>query len=114
MKNLKLIALVFAFAISAVSFATPFNTVNPLSELRDEITNILGDEFTVAIETEVKAEVQFMLNDKNEIVIVSVISENSDLDRYVKSKLNYKKVNTSGIIEGKVYRLPLTVTNYHR
>ena len=114
MKNLKLIAVVFAFAISAVSFATPFNTDNPLSELRDEITNILGDEFTVDIDTEVKAEVRFILNDKNEIVIVSVISENSDLDRYVKSKLNYKKVNTSGIIEGKMYRMPLTVTNNHR
>jgi len=35
MKNLKLIALVFAISISSISFAAPTNTADPKSELRE-------------------------------------------------------------------------------
>jgi len=51
----------------------------------------------------------FTLNDKSEIVVVSVNSDNDIGDSFVKSKLNYKKVKVKTLTPGKMYRLPLKI-----
>ena len=111
MKNLKLIALVLAISISSISFATPTKTADPKSELREQIVDILGDTINVLCENDVEAEVVFTLNNKSEIVIVSVNCENGDLDGYIKSKLNYKKVEVTSLNEGQIYRMPLKIVH---
>ncbi len=109
MKNLKLIALVLAIGISSISFAAPTKTADPKSELREQIIDFLGDNIQFSCENDVEAEVVFMLNNKSEIVIVSVNCENDNLDGYIKSKLNYKKVKITALDEGKIYRMPLKI-----
>ena len=111
MKNLKLIALVLAIGISSISFAAPTKTADPKSELREQIVDILGDTINVLCENDVEAEVVFTLNNKSEIVIVSVNCENGDLDGYIKSKLNYKKVEVTSLNEGQIYRMPLKIVH---
>ena len=111
MKNLKLIALVLAFSISSISFAAPTKTADPKSELREQIIDILGDTIEVLCENDVEADVVFTLNSKSEIVIVSVNCENGNLDGYIKSKLNYKKVDVSVLNEGKIYHMPLKIVH---
>ena len=111
MKNLKLIALVLAIGISSISFAAPTKTADPKSELREQIVDILGDTVNVLCENDVEAEVVFTLNNKSEIVIVSVNCENGNLDGYIKSKLNYKKVEVTSLNEGQIYRMPLKIVH---
>ena len=111
MKKLKLIALILAIGISSISFAAPTNNADPKSELREQIVNFLGDNIEVFCENDVKAEVVFTLNNKSEIVIVSVNCENENLDGFIKSKLNYKKVNVSVLNEGKIYHMPLSIVH---
>ena len=111
MKNLKLIALVLVIGISSISFAAPTKTADPKSELREQIVDILGDTINVLCENDVEAEVVFTLNNKSEIVIVSVNCENGNLDGYIKSKLNYKKVDVSVLNEGEIYHMPLKIVH---
>ena len=111
MKNLKLIALVLAFGISSISFAAPTKTADPKSELREQIVEILGYTTEVLCENDIEADVVFTLNNKSEIVIVSVNCENGNLDGYIKSKLNYKKVDVSVLNEGKIYHMPLKIVH---
>ena len=109
MKNFKLIALVLAIGISSISFAATTKTANPKSELREQIINILGDNIDMVCKNDVEAEVVFTLNNKSEIVIVSVNCENGNLDGFIKSKLNYKKVKVTALNVGKIYRMPLKI-----
>ncbi len=111
MKNLKLITLVIAIGISSISFAAPTKSADPKSELREQIIDILGDSVKVVCENDVEAEVVFTLNNMSEIVIVSVNCENGDLDGYIKSKLNYKKVEVTALNEGQIYRMPLKIVH---
>ena len=50
-----------------------------------------------------------MDDNQNEIVIISVDSNINKLDAFIKSKLNYKKVDVRGTIKGEIYKIPLTI-----
>jgi len=112
MKDLKLIALALALSISTVSFAAPINE-DPKSELRQQIIEMLGKTTDKLADTKLEAEIIFTVNVKSEIVIISINSKNSnvELESFVKSKLNYKKVTVNDLNEGKTYYMPLTIVN---
>lgn len=108
MKNLKILALLIVFAFTTVSFTTKENP-KVKKQLHDQIVKILGKTTNVLFDSAAEAEVVFTLNNKSEIVIISVNSENEDIDRYVKGKLNYQKVTVKALNEGQIYKLPLTI-----
>lgn len=107
----KLIVLFLGFTLSTtVLFA---NNDNPIVEakkqLKTEIVKLLGNnEFPLSAKF-ARAEVSILLNAKNELVIVSVKSKNSDLENYIKRKLNYKKVQVNFLKKMKVYRMPIKI-----
>ena len=108
MKNLKILVLLVVFAFTAVSFTTKENP-DVKKQLHDQIVKMLGKKSDVILTNEAVAEVIFTLNNKSEIVIISVISENENIDRYVKAKLNYKKVSVKALNQGDIYKLPLSI-----
>lgn len=110
MKNLKLIVLALVMSISTVSFATTTNE-NPTNELRQQIIEMLGKTIDQLADKKVEAEVVFTVNNKSEIVIISVKSENSSIEAFVKNKLNNKKINFDTTNKEKIYYLPLTIVN---
>jgi ribosomal protein L7Ae-like RNA K-turn-binding protein len=55
------------------------------------------------------AEVLFTVNSKAEIVVISVDTGDSDLESFVKGKLNYKKVQLEEVVVGRMYRLPVRI-----
>jgi len=77
--------------------------------LRMEIINLM-DIHEFDLKKDLLARVVFTLNKKNEIVVLYVLSNNRDIDYYVKTKLNYKKVNITTNSDGGVYHLPLRFT----
>jgi len=110
MKNLKILALLIVFAFSAVSFTTKENP-EVKKQLHDQIVKMLGKTTDLNLADKAEAEVVFTLNNKSEIVIISVNSENKLLDSFVKSRLNYKKVDVKALNQGDIYKLPLIIKN---
>lgn len=111
MRNLKSI-----IAIIAISLATTFSTaaVDKKTEkvtknLRTEIVSMLGKKINLDLTTNSTAEISFMINNKNELVIVSVDSKESGFQSIVKNKLNYKKLSVKGTVKGEIYKIPVTL-----
>lgn len=102
--------------IIAISLATTFSTTatekttsKTNKKLRTEIVSILGDKIPMEIKKTTKAEVSFIINDKNEIVVVSVDCESKEFNSFVKNKLNYKKINATGVKKGEIYIMPIKI-----
>lgn len=57
----------------------------------------------------VSADVDFMVNKKGEIIVLSVDSENESLEKFVKATLNYKSVKNVVSKRMKVYKFPLKI-----
>jgi hypothetical protein len=100
--------------IIAISLSTTFSSTAAEKEpskitkkLRTEIVSMLGDRIPIILTESSSAEVSFVINNKNEIVIISVDSKVSELNSYIKNKLNYKKIKVKGTIKGQIYKIPL-------
>lgn len=112
MKNFKSIIAIFAISVATVFSSYAGNENPPIKKtenLRAEIVSILGTQTPFDIDQSSKAEVVFTVNDNNEIVVLSVASENSEFNSYVKSRLNYKKLGTKGVKSRALYTLPVTL-----
>lgn len=112
MKNLKVIISAIAltlFTTTAV-LASTTTEITAKNNLRIELVSLLGDQGNIIVEGEaIKANVSFMINENNEIVVVYVKCENKSVCSFVKSKLNYKKISATGIERGKIYIMPLKI-----
>jgi len=114
MKNLKLALAVIALSIVTVMPASANTNVDPTNPttteaktiLRTEIATLLG-KHVYDLNESLEAQVSIMLNNQNQLVVVAVKSKNTNVSNFVKTKLNYKKVDVKGIQKGIVYRVPL-------
>ena len=110
MKNLKVFIAAITLTLFTTSTAFAVTETTAKNNLRSEMVSLLGDQTSIELDTKtLKANVSFMVNEKNQIVILSVDSDNKRIDAYVKSKLNYKKVHASEITKGKIYIMPLKI-----
>jgi len=57
------------------------------------------------------AQVLFMLNDNKEIIVLSVDTEEDNLDAFIKGKLNYKQVEVANYEEGKKYTVSVRIVS---
>ena len=107
MKNLK----VFIAAITLTFFTTTAFAVTETTaknNLRTEIVSLIGDKSSIELDNQsIKVNVSFLINEKNQIVILSVDSNNNKVNTFLKGKLNYKEVSASGITKGKIYIMPI-------
>jgi len=113
MKKLKLtitaIALCFA---TMTSFATEIEPAEETNQaFRSQIVTLLGSEFPdyLTANGDLTADISLMLNNNNELIVVSTSSKNESLDNYVKGKLNYQKIDVKGLKKGEIYKVPLTI-----
>jgi hypothetical protein len=110
MRNLKSIIAILAISLSTVFSANATETnSSKTKELRAEIVSILGNTISLEIKKTSTAEISFMINNKNEIVIISVNSKINKLNSIIKRKLNYKKVDVKGTKKGEIYKMPLKI-----
>jgi hypothetical protein len=81
----------------------------PKDQLRVQIIQLLKSP-NIQLETEeANAIINFTLNGKGEIVVLSVETDSTYLEGYVKEKLNYKKVEFSQLKPGEKFRMSLKV-----
>ena len=107
MKNLKL--LVLALGIFTINLtASNLNPINPTDDLRVEIVDLIGSNYMESISAdELEADVLFTVNSNKELIVLSVDTDNDQLESYLKAKLNYKKVQHRPSKNGEIYLLPV-------
>jgi len=113
MKNLKLFVFAIAFFTLNVVSATYLEPINPTDELRVEITDLIGSNYMDEMsENEYSADVLFTVNSKSELIVLSVNSENSHLETFLKKKLNFKKVDHKPSKPGEIFLLPVKMIKH--
>ena len=70
--------------------------------LKDNKFNVEYNELT--------AEVRFIVNEKGELVVLSVETKDEILEGFVKNRLNYQKVQLKNVAPGRVYEIPIRIT----
>lgn len=110
MNNLKTIITVFAISLSTVFSSIAAEKPNDTKDdLRSSIVSIIGSNIQFEVQENTTASISFIINNSNELVIISVDSELAELNSYLKGILNYKKIYAKGIKKGDIYRMPLKV-----
>jgi len=107
MRNFKLFVLALALFTINVSAAN-LEPIKPTDELRIEIVDLIGSSFMdEMIESEYSASVIFTVNSKRELIVLSVDSDDAEMESYLKRQLNYKKVDHKPSQPGEIYLLPV-------
>ncbi|AVI49816.1 hypothetical protein C5O00_01000 [Pukyongia salina] len=107
MKRFKLFLLALGLVASTTAFAANPAPIKEGSTTSKELKKLLQNpEFIV--EHDMEAQVLFTLTAENEIVVLSVATEDPEVVSYVKSRLNYQ-VLKSELVQGKQYVIPLKI-----
>lgn len=111
MKKLTLVFTVLILVSSQI-FASndKKNNKTPNQQLRNEISFLLKKPKIELVDQESNAHIQFTLNNKGEIVILSVDSDKETIESFVKNRLNYQKVAAGKHIKGnQIFQLKLKI-----
>jgi hypothetical protein len=112
MRQLKSLLLVLALTFSSTLMAS----TNPEDRATESevITNKIGkmlENPNFEVQDDLTAFVTLTLNKNNELVVLSVDSDNRKMTGYIKSRLNYKKLSESfETLDGK-FIVPVRVTS---
>lgn len=102
--------LVAAMLLSSGSiFANSNDGSDPAQELKKEVKKLLNGFYEMQSDDNFKATVLFTVNKEKEIVVLSVYSEDLQFKDFVKNQLNYHKIKTNEIVEGRRYSIPVEV-----
>ena len=111
MRKLKALLLVVTLTFSSVLMAST-NPVNPSTEsskITLKIERFLKNP-SFDVDHEMTAKVTLTLNKNNELVVLSVDSDDDKMENFIKSRLNYRKVSGSyETLNGK-FIVPIRVT----
>ncbi len=106
MKSIKLLVLLVTFSLGSFASTTPKDNPSNGQNLVKEVTQLL-DAPNFKITEDLTAQVTFMLNKNNEIIVVSVDTDSKGVEDYVKSRLNYKKIKSNP--SKKLFKMPFRI-----
>jgi predicted methyltransferase len=109
MRKLSLVVVAAILFATGSIYANDVDSVKPSKSLSAQISNILSDNNFSNEEADLIAQVRFTLNEEGEIVVLSVDTDHVALERFVKSRLNYAKVDIANAKEGKLYTVPVRI-----
>ena len=99
-----LFAALFTLSLGTASAENNPETTSARAEIK---TFIQKADLASTIEADTKVNVTFMVNDKNEIIVLS--TDKTNMDRRIKSTLNYKKLKSSDMKINTTYTLPVVL-----
>ncbi|MEL6811079.1 MAG: hypothetical protein AAFP76_07075 [Bacteroidota bacterium] len=110
MRTIKSIALTFALLVGTTLSATnPVGDKVKKEEATQEIAVLLENpEFELKQDT--SADVKLTVNSEGELVVLCVTTENNLVERHIKSRLNYQKLENA-LEKGKSYTLSVIITS---
>jgi hypothetical protein len=83
----------------------------PAKSLSYQIKDLIGKDAIKVGDQDLKGKILFTLNKDREIVVLSVEADTKQMEYFLKSRLNYKKVDVGNWKEGKKYLVPVLVTS---
>ena len=98
-----------AITFSTVLFAGNAPKTEDSSSLTKEISVLLKNA-RFEVEQDVEAIVTITFNKYDEIVVLSVETENAEFKNFIKDRLNYSKVSAALINESEHYIVPVRLT----
>ncbi len=108
MKQVNIIVLAVLFMCTTVLSAANVPVTKKNSELSAEIGLLLKNP-SFKIKEDIKARITFTLNKNNEIVVLSVDSEDLKIESFIKNRLNYQKVTALTNNAIKEYKVPVRI-----
>ncbi|PTM07748.1 MAG: hypothetical protein DA407_09955 [Bacteroidetes bacterium] len=109
MKQLKTLLLAVAITASGVLSASNEDKKADSVIITDEIGKLLKDP-SFLVDKDIVANVTLTLNKNNEMVVLSVDSNELYVENFIKSRLNYKELPTSFSSVEKTFNIPVRVT----
>lgn len=111
MRKVSLVLVAAMLLFTGSILANDVKDTDPAKSLSAQISEILyNNEFTDDV-IDQSAQVRFTLNNQGEIVVMSVDTENSRLESFVKARLNYKKVEVDNLEEGKLFTISVRIAS---
>lgn len=109
MKTIKsiLLALVLVSVTSLTAATKPADDKTVIQRASEEIGALLKNP-SFQVTEKLTAQISLIVNSDNELVVLSVQTDNEELEHFVKERLNYQKVSY-GLVKGREYKLPLTI-----
>lgn len=100
--------LVAAMLLSTGSiFANDTVGNDPNKEIKSQIHKLLDGYYEMSPGASMNATVLFTVNKEKEIVVLSVDTKDQVLEDLVKARLNYHKIESSNLSEGRRYTIPV-------
>ena len=113
MKTFKtfLLAAVIAlsFTLSAYATETTKETIEEPTTIIKEIKKLLNKP-NFKIDQDLNALVKIVINQDNQMVVLSVDSNNEMVESFIKSRLNYKTLDNNITEKDKAYIVPVRIT----
>jgi flagellar capping protein FliD len=106
MKSIKMLVLVVTITFSSVLTASTEPKDAEASAITTEVFKRLENP-KFLLETDVLVNVTLTLNKNNELVVLTVDSENEGIVSYIKDRLNYNKVPVDIYNKGRNYIVPV-------
>jgi len=100
-----ILALLFICALSATSNA---RDIAPEKTLKKELHSLMAD-IKLPQGEDFEATVKFLVNEDNQIVIVSVDTENQFVESLIKDRLNYRKIKSDEAKPNKINKVKFTL-----
>ena len=112
MKRFQSLLLALAIAICstvAVNANNPETATQPDPRMMSiEISSLLKHH-KLKLKKDTRANVLLAINKDHEIVVLSVEAENETIERFIKEKLNYKKIHCPVDPDVEEFKLPVTL-----
>lgn len=109
----KIQILCFALLVSLSSFANNSNPKNSTDKIKPNVVTAaiskLLEKPSFEVNEEINTTVSIMLNNENELVVLSVDSENEVVENYIKGRLNYQKLSAASLAKNKSYDVPVRI-----
>ena len=94
--------LLVSLSLNAAPSITPTKT----DDVKEEIESLLKKP-NFKLNKDTTTIVTFMVNKKNEVLVINVETENELIDTYIKNALNYKKLKTN--TTKKLFKIPVKI-----
>ena len=107
MKKLSVILLAFVLLFGTGISTAAVDLKKDKKTVSQEIGSLLQNA-DIELEVDVKAYVTFMINDEAEIVVLTIDTEDEMIERFIKSRLNYHKLENE-LTPGQEYQVPIRI-----
>lgn len=105
MKKLSVMLVALVLLVGTTISATPVPVVKDKKTVSQEIENFLKNT-NMELDKDVNAFVTFIINEEQEVVVLTVDTDNEVVARFIKSRMNYKKLENK-LLQGEEYKLPV-------